>query len=158
MRQMLSSLSYHIEMKKSFLLMEKSVFQFLTRARMMFLWKDDSRIFDFLTKNDTFHTYLKETQASRFHVIRSFENEALFSFFRGFTSARNHIDDKYYKYTGSNNDNCCPSESMLRLFLQNSSKWNGRRPIVLGRTNSKFELITLKKCFYEFIKRGSTNV
>ena len=75
----------------------------------------------------------KKRKLLDFTLYVHFENEALFSFFRGYTSARNHIDDKYYKYTGSNNDNCCPSESMLRLFLQNSSKRNGRRPVLLRR-------------------------
>ena len=83
-----------------------------------------------------------------------FQDEAIFSIFRGYISARNVIDDQYDKYSGSNNDNCCTAERMLRLFLQNSSEWNWRRPVLLGRKSSKFKLISLRKLFaFEPIRR-----
>jgi hypothetical protein len=59
-----------------------------------------------------------------FTLYVHFQDEAIFSIFRGYISAGNVIDDQYDKYSGSYNDDCFTAERMLRLLLQNSSEWN----------------------------------
>ena len=94
-----------------------------------------------------------------FTLYVHFQDEAIFSIFRGYISTGNDVDDQYDKYSGSNHDNCYTAERMLRLFLQNSSEWNWRRPILLGRKSSKFKFISLRKMFaFEPFKRWCKNV
>lgn len=94
-----------------------------------------------------------------FTLYVHFQDEAIFSIFRGYISTGNDIDDQYDKYSGSNNDNCYTAERMLRLLLQNSSEWNWRRPILLGRKSSKFKFISLRELFtFEPFKRWCKNI
>ena len=148
-------LSYHFEMNKYIQLIKKSMIQIPVWSRIMFFGEKMTLVYlIFWLKMLRFTHIWKKRKLLGFTLNVHFQDEAILFIFRGYISARNVIDDQYDKYSGSNNDNCCTAERMLRLFLQNSSEWNWRRPVLLGRKSSKFKLISLRKLFaFEPIRR-----